>query len=80
VGAVTGSLSPARVGVPVSFEFVPTHGPLPIPAPIVDPVITDAAGNFAQNLDRRQGGVGYSWSVTAGVPEGGGYLAAASAS
>ncbi|HEY5333812.1 MAG TPA: type VI secretion system tube protein Hcp [Solirubrobacterales bacterium] len=78
--AVTGSLSPARAGVPVSLEFVPTSGPPPLPAPIVDSVLTDAAGNFTEDFDREQGGVDYSWGVTASVAEGGGYLAAASAS
>jgi hypothetical protein len=76
--AVTGSLSPARAGVPVSLEFAATH-PAPLPAPIVDSVLTDAAGNFTADFDREQGGVDYGWSVTASVAEGGGYLAAASA-
>jgi hypothetical protein len=78
VVAVTGSLSPARAGVPVSLEFVPTH-PFPLPAPIVDSVLTDAAGNFTDDFDREQGGVDYGWGVTASVAGGGGYLAAASA-
>jgi hypothetical protein len=74
---VTGSLSPARAGVPVSLEFIPT-GPPPLPAPIIESVVTDAAGNFTANFDLEQGEVRYAWSVTAGVTEGGGYEAAVS--
>lgn len=78
VVAVTGSLGPARGGVPVSLEYVPTSGPAPLPATIVHSLLTDAAGNFSENFDRHQGGNDYSWTATASVAEGGGYVAARS--
>jgi hypothetical protein len=78
VVTVTGSLAPARAGVPISLEFTPTSGHMPWPAPITESAATDAAGNFTAEFDRERGGFGYAWSVTASVAEGGGYLAATS--
>jgi hypothetical protein len=79
--AITGSLSPARAGVPVTLEFTAVGGdPQPLPGPIVQTATTDAAGNFATEFDRSQKGADYSWTVTASVAEGGGYLAATSSS
>lgn len=77
--AVTGSLAPARAGVPVSLEFTPASGSPPLPAPVIESVATGAAGSFTENFDRIQGGEEEAWSVTARVAEGGGYGAAVSA-
>jgi type VI protein secretion system component Hcp len=76
---VAGSLAPARGGVPVSLEFTPAPGSQPLPAPVIESVTTDAAGNFTANFDRQEGGEEDAWSVTASVAEGGGYGAATSA-
>jgi hypothetical protein len=74
VVAIKGSLSPARSGAKVTLTYTPVSGPPPTPAPIVDTVTTDAAGNFGENFDRNN----HSWSVVASIAEGDGYAAASS--
>jgi type VI secretion system Hcp family effector len=78
VVVVSGSLTPARSGTKVTLTYTPTSGPPPLPSPVVDTVTSDATGAFSENFDRQRGGLPYSWSVTASIPEGGGYSAAQS--
>ena len=78
VVSIKGTLTPARSGAKVTLTYTPVSGPPPLPAPIVDTVTTDAAGNFGENFDRHQGGNDYSWSVVASIAEGDGYAAASS--
>jgi type VI protein secretion system component Hcp len=72
--SIKGALSPARSGAKVTLTYTPVSGPPPMPAPIVDTVTTDAAGNVGENFDRNN----HSWSVVASIAEGDGYAAASS--
>jgi type VI protein secretion system component Hcp len=72
--SIKGALSPARSGAKVTLTYTPVSGPPPTPAPVVDTVTTDAAGNFGENFDRNN----HSWSVVASIAEGDGYAAASS--
>jgi type VI protein secretion system component Hcp len=74
VVSIKGALSPARSGAKVILTYTPVSGPPPTPAPIVDTVTTDAAGNFGENFDRNN----HSWNVVASIAEGDGYAAASS--
>lgn len=78
VVTVAGSLSPPRGGAAVTLTYTPTNGPLPLPSPVVDEVMTNAAGNFEESFDRRQEGKDYSWEVVASIAAGGGFAAAQS--
>jgi type VI protein secretion system component Hcp len=72
--AIKGSLAPARSGAKVTLTYTPVSGPPPMPAPVVDTVTTDPAGNFGENFARNN----HSWSVVASIAEGNGYAAASS--
>jgi type VI protein secretion system component Hcp len=74
VVSIKGALSPARSGAKVTLTYTPVSGPPPTPAPVVDTVTTDAAGNFGENFDRNN----HSWNVVASIAEGDGYAAASS--
>jgi hypothetical protein len=78
VVTVRGSLSPARGNVPVTLTYTPTNGPLPLPAPVVDNVSTNAAGIFEEAFDRQREGNPYAWNVVASVAAGEGFAAAQS--
>jgi type VI protein secretion system component Hcp len=74
VVSIKGALSPARSGAKITLTYTPVSGPPPTPAPVVDTVTTDAAGNFGENFDRNN----HSWNVVASIAEGDGYAAASS--
>jgi hypothetical protein len=78
VVTVKGALSPPRGNAGLTLTYTPLNGPLPLPAPVVDTLSTNAAGTFEEGFDRQREGKPYSWEVVATIAAGEGFAAAQS--